>query len=61
MHNVRRDAIRLEQFRNGYFHEPITYEPHVYTSSEQIVTIARHAYGRVEVFKIRMRSIVQKL
>ena len=35
------------------FHEPTTYEPHVYnTNSEQIITFARHEYGRVGVFRI---------
>ena len=44
------------------FHEPTTYEPHVYnTNSEQIITFARHEYGRVGVFRIKMRSLVQKL
>ena len=26
------------------FHEPITYEPHVYTNLEEIITFARHEY-----------------
>ena len=56
---VHCDAIRSEQFDT--FHEPITYEPRVLTSFEQIITFARHEYGRVEVFRIKMRSLVQKL
>ena len=43
------------------FHGPITYEPHVYTSFEQKITFARHENGRVGVFRIKMRSLVQKL
>ena len=35
----------------------LTDEPHVKTSSEQIITFARHEYGRVGVFKIKMRSL----
>ena len=34
------------------FHGPTAYEPHVYTSSEEIKTFARYEYGRVGVFKI---------
>ena len=55
------DAIRSEQLENGPFHEPTTYEPHIQTSSKQILTFAGHEYGRVEVFKIKKRSLVQKL
>ena len=29
------------------FHEPITYEPRVLTSSDKKITFARHEYGRV--------------
>ena len=47
--------------KTNTFHEPITYEPHVKDESEQIVTFARQEYGRVEVFRIKMRSLVQKL
>ena len=43
------------------FHEPTTYEPYTKTSSEQKLTFARHDYGRVGVFRIKMRSLVQKL
>ena len=34
------------------FHGPTTYELHVYKSSEQITTFARHEYGRVGDFRI---------
>ena len=30
-------------------------------SAEQIITFARHEYERVGVFKIKMRSLAQKL
>ena len=43
------------------FHEPTTYEPYVYTSSEQMISCARHEYGLVGVFRIRMRSLVQNV
>ena len=43
------------------FHEPTTYEPYVYTSSEQMISFARHEYGLVGVFRIRMRSLVQNV
>ena len=47
--------------KNDIFHEPITYEPHVKTSSEQEVTFARHKYGQVGVFRIKMRLLVQRV
>ena len=34
------------------FYEPITYELHVYTSFERIITSARHEYWRVGFFRI---------
>ena len=37
------------------FHEPITYKPHDYTSSKQMITYAWHDYGRVGVFRIKMK------
>ena len=43
------------------FYKPTTYEPHVYTSFDQMITFARHEYGRVGVFRIKIRSLVQKL
>ena len=42
------------------FHEPTTYEPHVQTSSEKIIEISLNEYGRVTVFTIEKRSLVQK-
>ena len=47
--------------KTDIFHKPATFKPHVYTSSERIITFARHEYERVGVFRIRMRSLVQKL
>ena len=38
-----------------------TYEPQIFTSSEQIITFARNEYGRVGAFRIKMRSLVHKL
>ena len=43
------------------FHKPTTYEQHVYTSFKQKITFAWHEYGQVGVFRIKMRSSVQKL
>ena len=43
------------------FHEPTNYEPHALTSSDKKITFARHRYGRVGVFKIKMRLLVLKL
>ena len=49
---------------NGYekdtCREPTTREPQVYTSSEQLITFARHEYGQIGVFRIKIRSLVQK-
>ena len=45
----------------GTFHEPTTFEPHVLTNSEKTITFAGHEYGRVGVFRIKIRSSVQKL
>ena len=50
-----------KSLKTDIIYEPITYEPHVKTSSEQIITYSRHEYGRVGVFKIKIESIVQKL
>ena len=47
--------------KTNTFHEPTTYEPRVKDESEQIITFARQEYGRVEVFRIKMRSLVQEL
>ena len=43
------------------FHKPTTYELHAYTSSDKMITFARNKYGRVGVFRIKIRSLVQKL
>ena len=55
----------MQSDRNSWktdtFHEPITYELHVWTSFEQMITFARHEHGRVEVFRINLRSLYQKL
>ena len=37
------------------FHKPTTYEPHVE------ITFARHKYGQLGLFRIRMRSLLQKI
>ena len=42
------------------FHKLTTYEPHVSINSEQIITFAVHEFGRVGVFRIKIRSLVQK-
>ena len=55
--DIQCEVIRSEQFENG----PFSYKQHVYTSSTQKITFARHEYGRVGVFRIKMRSLVQKL
>ena len=47
--------------KTDIFHKPTTYEKHVHTSYEQKIKLARHEYGRVGVFRIKMRSLVQKL
>ena len=33
--------------KTDLFNKPTAYEQHVYTSSEQKITFARHEYGRV--------------
>ena len=55
------DAIRLDQFKMDTFHEPTTCEPNVLTSFEQVITFARDEHGRIGVFRIKIRSLVQKL
>ena len=47
--------------KTDHFHKPTTRDQHVYTSSEQNITFARHKYGRVGVFRIQIRSLVHKL
>ena len=43
------------------FNEPTAYEQHDYTNSEQIINFARHEYEGVGLFRIKVRSLVQKL
>ena len=43
------------------FYKPTSYEPHVQTSFEEKITFSRNDYGQVGVFRIKMRSLVQKL
>ena len=47
--------------KTGTFHKPITYGRHVQANNEQKTTYARHEYGRVGVFRIRIRSLLLKL
>ena len=42
------------------FHKPTTYEPDIFTISEQIITFSKCEYGRVGVFIIKMISSLQK-
>ena len=37
------------------FHEPATYEPHVKTSSDQIITFVRHENEQVGGCRIKIR------
>ena len=56
------DAIDRNSSKRDTFHKPTTYEPNnVKTNSEQKMTFAGHEYGRVEVFRIKNRLLVQKL
>ena len=43
------------------FHKPITYKRHAQTNNEQKTTFARHEYGRVGVFGIKISSSLPKL
>ena len=43
------------------FQQPITYKRHVQTNNEQKTTFARHEYGRVGVFRIKISSLLPKL
>ena len=58
-------VMQSDRFKNssktGPFHEPTTYKPHVQTSSDLIMTFARYEYGRVEVFRTKIRPLIQKL
>ena len=44
-----RNSSKTETFR-----EPTTYDPNDKTSSEQKLTLARHKYGQVGDFRIKM-------
>ena len=43
------------------FHKPITYKRHVQTNNEQKTKFARHEYGRVRVFRIKISLLLPKL
>ena len=47
----------LNSSKTDTFDEPITSEPHVYTSFEQLITFARHEYGRLDL-RIKISSDV---
>ena len=57
MYSVKQSDRNSSKMDN--FHKPTTYKPHVETSSKQKITFARHEYGQVRVFRIRIRSLVQ--
>ena len=42
------------------FHNPITYKRHVQTNIEQKTRFARHEYGRVGVFRIKISPLLLK-
>ena len=46
---VQCDKIRSEQLENENFYVPTHLVPHVQLSTEQIITFARHEYGRVKI------------
>ena len=46
--------------KTDLFHKPATYEP-VQTSSKQNITYTSNEYGRVKVFRIKIKSLVLKL
>ena len=55
-------GIILEQFERDNFHKPIQLMNHTQeTSSKVLRTFGRLVYGRVGVFRIKMRLLVQKL
>ena len=43
------------------FNEPTAYETNVQATYEQTITFARHEYGQVGAFKIKMKLLVQQL
>ena len=50
----------MQSDRNSSEHKPTTYEIHVKTSSERIISFARYDYRRAGVFRIKLRPLVQK-
>ena len=47
--------------KTNTFHKPTTYKRHVQTNNEQKTTFARNKFGRVGVFRIKIRSLLLKL
>ena len=43
------------------FHKPVTYKRHGQTNNEQKTRFARHEFGRVGVFRIKISSLLPKL
>ena len=44
--------------KTDIFHKPSTYEQDIKTISQQEKTRVRHEYGRIEVFRIKLRYVV---
>ena len=42
-------------------HAPTTLEQHNLANSQHIITFAKHENGRIGVFRMKMRALVQKL
>ena len=47
--------------KTNLFHKPTTYERHILSNYGEKITFARYEYGQVGVFRIKIRSLVQKL
>ena len=58
---VQCEAIRSEQFENGHFSKAYKLMNIMFKQVLSKKTFARHEYGQVEVFRIKMRPLVQKL
>ena len=56
-----RGKKKWDSSKTDTFHKPTSYEPHVQISFKQIITYARHECGRAGVFRLEMRSLVQKV
>ena len=54
------DAIRSEQFQNLHFSLAYNLWPTRLYKSKQIITFARHEYGRVGVFRIKISCSLSK-